>query len=217
MSIQKNPVRSRGRVPTAGLAEHEAALLQAAAHLFREHGYLGVSIDMIARAASASPKTIYARHGGKLGLFTAVVDAMVQTPLKVFDGLADEADPSSALRAAARSLLDYVLDPEVLGIQRILIAEATHLPELARTYYEHGPRQGLLTLAAYLERTAAEGRLDVGDAARSAEAFFGLIEGEAVRRAMLLGVVATRRERDAAIDYLVGLFLRAHEAGAAHR
>ncbi len=209
--MPKALARPRGRVPTAELAEHEAALVEAAAHLFRTHGYAGVSIDMIARAASVSPKTIYARHGGKLGLFTAVVDATVQRPLQIFDDLATEADPVQALKVAARSLLDYVLRPDVLAIQRVLIAEATNLPGLARTFYDHGPRQGLATLAAYLDTVAAAGRLAVGDAKRSAEAFVGLVEGELLRRAMLLGATITKRERDAAADYAVTLFLKAHD------
>ncbi len=210
MSVPKALTRARGRVPTAGLAEHEAALVEAAAGLFRAHGYAGVSIDMIARAAGVSPKTIYARHGGKLGLFTAVVDAMVQKPLEVFDELATAANPVQALGVAARSLLAYVLRPDVLAIQRVLIAEATNLPGLAQTFYEHGPRRGLATLAAYLGKTAAAGHLVVADAERSAEAFVGLVEGELVRRALLLGATITEVERDAAADHAVTLFLKAH-------
>ncbi len=204
--------RSRGRVPTAELAEHEAALIEAASVLFRAHGYAGVSIDMITRAAGVSPKTIYARHGGKLGLFTAVVDAMLQVPLAMFAELAGEGDPAQALKAFALGLLDYVLRPEVLAIQRILIAEAMHLPELARIFYDHGPSKGFTTLATYLDKMAAEGRLAVDDAHRSAEAFVSLVEGETVRRAMMLHITMGEREREAAVDYAVALFLRAHES-----
>src|SRR5258708_28546476 len=63
--------RPRGRIPTEQLAHHEEAFLDAASELFFQKGFARVSIDMLARAARVSPKTIYARYGGKGGLFGA--------------------------------------------------------------------------------------------------------------------------------------------------
>src|SRR5258708_38948887 len=67
----------QGRIPTSELARHEEECLEASSRLFREHGFAKVSVDMIARAARISPKTIYSRYGGKSGLFAAVIKRMV--------------------------------------------------------------------------------------------------------------------------------------------
>src|SRR5258705_3966016 len=65
--------RPRGRIPTEQLAHHEEAFLDAASELFFQKGFARVSIDMLARAARVSPKTIYARYGGEVGVVAAGV------------------------------------------------------------------------------------------------------------------------------------------------
>jgi AcrR family transcriptional regulator len=205
--------RRSGRIPAADIAAHDAALVDAAGRLFREHGYGGTSIDMIAREAQASPKTIYARYGGKLGLFTAVVEAMVARPLAVWDALDAERDPGAVLAEAADRFLGIVLSPDVLAIERAIIAEAPRLPDLARTFYARGPRRGLNRLATYLTDQDRRGRLRIDDGRAAAEVFIALIEGESVRRALFLGERLSARARRAWLKEPIAVFMRAYGAG----
>lgn len=201
----------RGRIPSADVPDHDAALVAAAGNLFREHGYSGTSIDMIARAAKVSPKTIYARYGGKQGLFEAVIEALVRAPLDIWDALDGEGDLAATLAATADRFLAIVLSPETLAIERALIAEAPRLPALARTFYARGPRRGLDRLADYFATLARQGRLRPTEPLAAAEMFIGLIEGELVRRALFLGEEPSARVRRAWTEQAVAAFLRAHE------
>ena len=211
MSVRKQIGRgSPGRLPARDLADHAAALVEASGRLFREHGFAGVSIDMIARSARVSPKTIYARYGGKLGVFQAVVGALVETRLGEWRVLPPSDDVAETLRQAARGFLDVVLAPEFVALERMMIAEAPRLPDLARAFYDAGPRLGLAALRAFFQRQADAGRLAIRDPKRAAEAFIGLVGGEWRRRALLLDDRPTDAEREAWIADAVAIFIRAH-------
>lgn len=75
------------------------AILAAAGALFRERGYSGVSMPLIASEAGVGIETIYRAFGSKAGLFRAVVDAVVA-------GGAARADTPVEARPAIRALID---------------------------------------------------------------------------------------------------------------
>jgi len=56
-------------------ARNRAAVLQAAARLFAEHGVAAVSMDQVAAAAGVGKGTIFRRFGDKAGLAVALLDA----------------------------------------------------------------------------------------------------------------------------------------------
>lgn len=165
---------------------------------------------MLARAASASPKTIYARYGGKLGLFEAVIERLVAQPIAVWDDLNPTQPPDTVLVSAADRFLAVVLAPEVLAIERAIIAEAPRLPALARRFYARGPRRGLEVLATYFAALNACGTLQIDHPSSAAEAFIGLIEGELARRALFLGEEPSDDARRQWAAYAVGIFIAAH-------
>ncbi|WP_117208753.1 TetR/AcrR family transcriptional regulator [Allorhizocola rhizosphaerae] len=59
----------------ADAARNRAAVLDAAARLFREHGVDGVSMDAIAAEAGVGKGTLFRRFGDKAGLAVALLDA----------------------------------------------------------------------------------------------------------------------------------------------
>ncbi|MFZ5681709.1 MAG: TetR/AcrR family transcriptional regulator [Bradyrhizobiaceae bacterium] len=203
--------RPRGRIPTDELARREEEFLDAATSLFREHGFARVSIDMIARSARISPKTIYARFGGKNGLFTAVIRKMVAPVLATQDLLdkqqADE--PIAVLRKVASQFLDRILEPELLDLHRMMVAEATHMPELARLYYVEGYDKALSRLAKWLAEQHAAGRLHVPNPHRASAIFIGIVNAGIHDRALLLNEVPTAEERASSIEDALKFFDRA--------
>jgi AcrR family transcriptional regulator len=64
--------RPRRRTRLSG-PERELQLLDIAEQLFAEHGYEGVTIEDIARAAGVTRPIIYQHHGSKDGIFIACV------------------------------------------------------------------------------------------------------------------------------------------------
>lgn len=98
----------------ADAARNRAAVLEAAARLFAEHGVAAVSMDQVAAAAGVGKGTIFRRFGDKSGLANALLDArehalqeaIVHGPPPLGPG----ADPPARLAAFAEAYLDYLLE-----------------------------------------------------------------------------------------------------------
>ncbi|GAA2831302.1 helix-turn-helix domain-containing protein [Kitasatospora sp. CM 4170] len=63
----------------ADAARNRAAVLEAAARLFAEHGVEAVSMDQVAAAAGVGKGTLFRRFGDKAGLGVALLDARERT------------------------------------------------------------------------------------------------------------------------------------------
>ncbi|HEY3523753.1 MAG TPA: helix-turn-helix domain-containing protein [Candidatus Limnocylindrales bacterium] len=83
----------------AQAAQTKRDILAAAGALFRERGYGGASIPLIAREAGVAVETIYRAFGNKAALFTAVVEAVVA-------GGAERAEVPVEQRAAIRAVIE---------------------------------------------------------------------------------------------------------------
>ncbi|MFI9812948.1 TetR/AcrR family transcriptional regulator [Saccharothrix variisporea] len=97
----------------ADAARNRAAVLGAAAALFREHGVDAVSMDAIAAAAGVGKGTLFRRFGDKAGLAAALLDDQERTLQEaVLSGpppLGPGADAHARVRAFVEAYLDYLL------------------------------------------------------------------------------------------------------------
>jgi AcrR family transcriptional regulator len=97
----------------ADAARNRAAVLEAAAALFREHGVDAVSMDAIAAAAGVGKGTLFRRFTDKAGLAVALLDtrerelqeAILHGPAPLGPG----APPARRLHAFIDAYLDYAL------------------------------------------------------------------------------------------------------------
>ncbi|WP_395296768.1 TetR/AcrR family transcriptional regulator [Kitasatospora hibisci] len=111
----------------ADAARNRAAVLEAAARLFAEHGVEAVSMDQVAAAAGVGKGTLFRRFGDKAGLGVALLDARERTlqeavlrgPAPLGPGgdasgaagrPADRATPPERLAAFVNAYLDYLLE-----------------------------------------------------------------------------------------------------------
>ncbi|HEY9214431.1 MAG TPA: TetR/AcrR family transcriptional regulator, partial [Ancylobacter sp.] len=195
------------------------AFLDAAAALFRCHGFARVSIDMIARAAHVSPKTIYRWYGGKTGLFAAVIKRMVAPILATQDLFDDpqDADPIAVLRNVTARFLDRILDPDAVSLHRMMIAEAVHMPELSALYYREGYEVAIGRLAKWLAGQDAAGRLRVPTPRRAAEVLAGLVGAGIVDRVLLSNEVPTSDERAVLLEDALNFFVHVYVAARSPR
>jgi TetR/AcrR family transcriptional repressor of mexJK operon len=170
----------------------QAAIADAATKLFLREGYRGTSMDEIAAAAGVSKQTVYKQFTDKEQLFCHVVEAMVNAASDpVYDtvrALDVDGDLEVALRAVARRQLELVLQPRLMQLRRLVIAEATRFPELGRVFFDQGPRRTTTALADAFGRLAAAGRLRVDDPMLAATQFNWLVMGVPLNEAMLLGL-----------------------------
>src|SRR5450755_3084927 len=87
----------------------------------------------------------------------------------------------------ARRLLARVIQPRLLALRRLVIAEVGRFPELGRAFYESGPGRTIAALEAAFTRLAERGVLQLDDPRLAAEQFNWLIMSIPLNQAMLLG------------------------------
>ena len=148
-------------------------------------------MDEIAALAQVSEQTVYKHFADKERLFTEIVTSMVD---EVADPVYEEAlqlddsgDVEADVRDLARRQLGMVMQPRLLQLRRLVIAEAGRFPELGRVFFERGPGRTIAALAAAFERLAAQGALEADDPLLAAQHFNWLIMSHPLSQAMLLG------------------------------
>lgn len=114
LELRSSPPRER-----ADAARNRAAVLNAAAELFREHGVENVSMDAVAAAAGVGKGTLFRRFGDKAGLAVALLDererklqeAILFGPAPLGPGGPDDRpDPGERLTAFVDAYLGYALE-----------------------------------------------------------------------------------------------------------
>ena len=176
------------------------AILAAATELFLTREYAGTSMEDIAVEAAVSKQTVYKHFNDKETLFREVALGSIGPVGSTFQAeviAASEAtDVSSALRGLARSYVTAVMNPMLLRRRQLVLREAGRFPDLARRYYESGPRRAIQTLASAFARLAERGELDLDDPQVAAKQFAFLVVGEPLDTAMFRGAGRrmTRRE-----------------------
>jgi TetR/AcrR family transcriptional regulator, mexJK operon transcriptional repressor len=167
------------------------AIVEAATAAFLDHGYGGTSMDAVAAAAGVSKQTVYQHFGDKQRLFRELIAATVQSASDpVYDEvrrLADSGRLERDLRDLARRLLSLVLQPTMMRLRRLVIAETRQFPELGRIFYDLGPGRTIAALADAFAELTRKGRLNTPDATLAATQFNWLIMSAPVNQAMLLG------------------------------
>ncbi|WP_342235129.1 TetR/AcrR family transcriptional regulator [Inquilinus sp. OTU3971] len=183
------------------------AILDAGVKVFMAEGY-AASMDRVAAEAGVAKQTLYSHFGSKEGLFHALFDRYKQQTLRVFDPTGDLA---TELAAFGEDLLRRIFDPEILGVQRLMIAQAAAFPDLARIFYDAGPGHVRTTLAAFLRSRMEAGALRPDDAAAAAEDLIGLLQGGR-RQRYLFGVepAPEAAELRGMAERAVTVFLRAY-------
>lgn len=95
-------------------ARNRAAVLEAAAGLFAEHGVEAVSMDQVAAAAGVGKGTLYRRFGDKSGLAAALLDARERVLQEAIlygpPPLGPGAATQERLAAFISAYLDYLLE-----------------------------------------------------------------------------------------------------------
>ena len=164
--------------------------------MFLRHGYLGATTDEVAARASVSKQTLYKHFADKQHLFAEVIlDASVQ----VVDGLAsavastldDAQDVRQGLRALADGFLRGLLEPDVVRLRRLVIAEADRFPEIGRAWFDRGFDRALVILGEAMRRLADRGLLQgLDDPALAAYQFAGLVMYQPMNQVMFAGTEA---------------------------
>jgi TetR/AcrR family transcriptional repressor of mexJK operon len=199
-------------------ARKRQAILQAATEVFLSNGYLGASMDEVAAKAAVSKQTVYKQFADKEHLFAEII---LGTTAQIVDGFArayakdlDEAtDARAALRELARRFLDSLMQPDVLRLRRLVLAEADRFPEISGAWFERGFHQSLVLLGESMRRLVDRGLLRrLPDPTLAAYQFAGLVMYKPMNQVMFAGTHAgpTPGELETIADQAAEAFVAAY-------
>ena len=184
-------------------------ILQAAFAAFTKHGYAATTTLEIATRARVSKRELYALVGNKQAMLVACITDRAQRlhlPASL-PTLRDRETLARVLASYGAQLVREVIDPTVIAVFRLAIAEAVHAPEVARALDSVGRRARRAALNDVMARARTSGLIE-GNPTALAEQFGGLLLGDLLVN-QLLAVEErptprdiARRARDAASAFL---------------
>lgn len=152
-------------------------ILRLAKRRFMSEGYTGARMEPIAREAGVSTATLYGYFPGKAELFTAVIEdasddfARQMSRVRITSGSARE-----QLTAFATAYAEFISDPAVRAIFRLVMAERPRFEAVAMTFFERGRSDFGGALIAALKRLHGSGELKIDKPSRAAGQLMGMIE-----------------------------------------
>src|SRR5215831_20588062 len=197
-------------------ARKHKAIVEAATGLFLSKGYQGTSVDEIAALAAVGKQTVYKHFADKQRLFSEIVLGNIATAegftSAAAEILRDTRDLGRDLSEVARRYLAVVMQPSVIQLRRLVIAEADRFPKLARTYYERVPGHTVTSLGSSFQGLAERGLLKTHEPALAAIHFAWLVLGQPLNQAMFCGHNGPlgASELDHLADAAVRVFLAAY-------
>jgi TetR/AcrR family transcriptional repressor of mexJK operon len=194
--------------------------MEAATALFLRDGYRNTSMDQVAADAAVSKQTVYKQFADKEQLFRDIVlgvtsnsEAIINDITSVLHSsdVASRAQLRAVLTDLARRYIDGVLQPHVLALRRLIIAEAERFPDLARTYFEQAPARAIEAVANALQTYIERGLLAADDPRLAAAHFAYLALAIPLDRAQFYPRERpSAAERDRLASEAVRIFLAAY-------
>ena len=196
--------KNRTKEPRQLSPDKAAAILAGGMQEFLAHGYAATSMDRVAAAAGVSKATVYSHFQDKEGLFTALIEQLVQGEFRsIYDPNPSDlpAEPKIFLRALAHRVLDMgANEPQFLNFMRVIIGESGRFPQLARAFVLNIEQTSFRLLHRYFETCP---QLNLADPEATARIFIGSIVHFLIVQEMLHGKDIVPMERDRLIDTLI--------------
>jgi len=116
-----------------------AEILTAALKIFSLKGFAATRLTEVAKAAGVSKGTLYLYFESKEALFKAVVNEFILPQIAKAEEQAEDYQGSikDLLMTLAENWRCNVLETDVSGISKIIMAEASNFPELAQFYMQN--------------------------------------------------------------------------------
>jgi AcrR family transcriptional regulator len=191
------------------------AILNAAADVFAEDGFIGASIDAIAARAGVSRQTVYNQLGDKDNLFKVVVSDITDRSsagfFRVLDTfpVAPEKLEEELTAFSANLLRKAICDPNGRWLRKLVETEGARFPELFETWREYGPGKKYPAIAARLAQLAHAGYLEIDDPALAARQYMALLAMD-MRHDLQIGRQTPEAEIDRMAAAATRTFIRAY-------
>ncbi|OHV41406.1 TetR/AcrR family transcriptional regulator [Pseudofrankia saprophytica] len=200
--------RSRSGRPTSTQAARLTdRIRRAAVDAFLENGYDGTSMEAVAQAAGVTKGTLYARYSDKRALFIAV-SSWALTRLERDEGALEPLpdDLAASLETIARAILARSVDPDLVRLSRMAIAESARFPDFAASSQAITWTPRIRVIMDLLRRHEHAGTIVVRDVEIAAEQFFAMV-GAMPAWLAAYGIHRRPEVEEAHIQHAVDLFL----------
>lgn len=186
------------------------AIIRCARKAFVSEGYAATGIEPIAREAGVSTATLYSLFDGKAQLFSAVIDDAAEdfsrqmALVRTTDG-----DARQQLSSFAHTYADFMSDPFVRSIFRLVMAERPRFQAVALRFFEQGRSAFGATLIAILVDLSRSGFLKPIDRPSwAAGHLMGMLEHPVFFVPLVTGdEIKVRRSNDEIVEDAVETFL----------
>jgi len=198
-------------LPNTAGEKRRKAIIEAAYSLFIEKGYASVSVDEIIGVSKGSKSSLYKFFGNKEGILKAVVESLADDMLReIHLEFPSGKTPRETLNRIGMVLVDLALSDNAINQHRHAVAHAKAFPDVAKLWYESGPKRTFDGIAGFLEKENAAGRLRIADPYRAALFFGGMIIFHENMRQLVCLPRAKRSELKEMVSEAVEVFLAAY-------
>jgi len=129
-------------------------IIAAALEVFSDRGFAATKLEDIARRAGVTKGTIYLYFENKEALFKALIRQTIVPVLAQGEAVAKSFTGSARdlFEKLVREYWRLVGETALVGIPKLMMAEAGNFPELARFYYEEVVTRGHRLMAGVIDR-----------------------------------------------------------------
>lgn len=131
--------KKKQQVRVATVLTRRKAMLDAAIDVFVEKGYERTSLNDIIERSKGSFSTLYSQFGSKEGLLRAMIEETCAWP-SIENGKHQIVSLEKELFDVSIQFVRNALTPRMLAVYRIVITENHLLPDLAKFFFETGPK-----------------------------------------------------------------------------
>lgn len=199
----------RGRPVVLETAERREHILSALEQVYQAHGLAGATMDMIAKQAGMSKRTLYTIFPDRMALLQAYLKRLTANFVQPLD--ADE----QALPFADRMRL--ILLPRhcsghglPLDILRVIIAETAGNPEVGRRFGREMSDRKRAVVLTELQRAQQRKELSLPDAAAAADLFIDMVKPKLLETLLDPSRLPTDADLEQRFDLAVWVFSRAY-------
>jgi AcrR family transcriptional regulator len=189
------------------------AIVEVASRAFMELGFERTSMAEISARLGGSKATLYGYFSSKEELFIEVARSVAETHIQpAFHALVHsiDGDEAAALQRFGESFLGFIVQPDAVAIQRMVVAESGH-STIGQLFFESGPKKGHLAVASFIQAAMSRGRLHSADPAVAAEHLMALLQAEMMQRLMFGVAVNTSKARiRKAVERTITAFMLAY-------
>lgn len=194
----------------------KAQILAAARELFLERGFAGTSTDAISSAAGVSKETLYRHFSNKETLLAECLKSLVldlaMDDLLVAGGsgpIGSRHELRAALLELADGVVERLMQPDYLGLMRMVISETPRLPQLGEVYRSAVPETATRRFIKILERAKEGKSASVADAEAAARMFIGPLLTYVIGNGLLVGEGPIHRPPVDRVEAIVDLYMQA--------